>query len=254
MQVGVEHYGRHQPRCMGTLYWQLNDCWPVTSWSSLELGGHWKALHHAARRFYAPLLVSAHVPGDERVAIGNRLESTVRDVHLHTISDAPAPVRGVLVWELFHLDGRVILAGHKRILLRPRSSALQQSLDLKKSLERFGRENLYLRIALEVDGSCVSEETIFLAPPRTLKLERTAAEVDFTRRSPETWSLSFRSSAFQHRLAYAFDGLETRQESDNWFDLYPNRVKRVTVTFAETVDAKRIASALRLRSLVDSYE
>jgi beta-mannosidase len=254
LQVGVEHYRRNQPRCMGTLYWQLNDCWPVASWSSLEFGGRGKALHHAARRFYAPLLVSAHVPGDERVAIGNRLESTVRDVHLHTISEATSPVRGVLGWELFHLGGRVILAGHKRVVLRPRTSAFQQSLDLKRPIEKFGRENLYLRIALEVDGSCISEETVFLAPPRTLALERAAAEVDFTRRSPDTWSLSFRSPAFQHRLAYEFDGLETRQESDNWFDLYPNRAKRVTVTFAEPVDSKRIASALRLRSLVDSYE
>jgi beta-mannosidase len=89
LQVGVEHYRRHQPRCMGALYWQLNDCWPVASWSSLEFGGRWKALHHAARRFFAPYLVSAHVPGDETEGIGNRTMSTVRKVHLYTVCDAP---------------------------------------------------------------------------------------------------------------------------------------------------------------------
>lgn len=49
MQMGVEHYRRLMPRCMGALSWQLNDCWPVVSWSSIELTGRWKALHYAAR-------------------------------------------------------------------------------------------------------------------------------------------------------------------------------------------------------------
>ncbi len=62
MKVGVEHFRRSMPRTMGALYWQLNDCWPVASWSSIEFGGLWKALHYEAKRFFAPLLVSAHVP------------------------------------------------------------------------------------------------------------------------------------------------------------------------------------------------
>jgi len=71
MKVGIEHFRRSMPRTMGALYWQINDCWPVFSWSSLEFGGRWKALHYAARRFFAPALVSAHVPGDEHAGKGN---------------------------------------------------------------------------------------------------------------------------------------------------------------------------------------
>ena len=52
-------YVRTMPRGMGTLYWQINDCWPVASWSSLDYHGRWKTLHYMARHFYAPLLVSA---------------------------------------------------------------------------------------------------------------------------------------------------------------------------------------------------
>ena len=73
MQTGVAHYRRLMPRCMGALYWQLNDCWPVASWSSIEYTGRWKALHHVARRAFAPAAVSAHVPGDELHGIGNYL-------------------------------------------------------------------------------------------------------------------------------------------------------------------------------------
>jgi len=59
VRTGVEHWRRNRHRTSGTLYWQLNDCWPVASWSSLDYFGRWKALHYAARRFYAPLLLSA---------------------------------------------------------------------------------------------------------------------------------------------------------------------------------------------------
>ena len=63
MRVGVEHYRRNMPRCMGALYWQLNDCWPVASWSSIEFTGRWKALHHVARRFFAPAAGQRARPG-----------------------------------------------------------------------------------------------------------------------------------------------------------------------------------------------
>ena len=106
MKVAVEHFRRSMPRTMGALYWQLNDCWPGFSWSSLEFGGRWKALHFAARRFFAPVLVSAHVPGDERMGMGNIWRSSVREIHLYTMCDAPGKTNGSLSWTLFHFDGR----------------------------------------------------------------------------------------------------------------------------------------------------
>lgn len=58
IRTAVEHWRRLKPWCAGTLFWQINDLWPVASWSSIDWHGRWKALHHAAARFYAPLLVS----------------------------------------------------------------------------------------------------------------------------------------------------------------------------------------------------
>jgi len=62
VRTGVEYWRRNRHRTSGTLYWQLNDCWPVASWASLDYFGRWKALHYAARRFYAPVLLSAAPP------------------------------------------------------------------------------------------------------------------------------------------------------------------------------------------------
>ena len=54
IRYGVEHFRRNRGRCMGAVYWQLNDCWPVVSWSSIDYGGRWKALHYYAKRFFCP--------------------------------------------------------------------------------------------------------------------------------------------------------------------------------------------------------
>ena len=64
IKTAVEYWRSLKPHCMGTLYWQLNDTWPVASWSSLDYGGSWKALHYAARRFFQPVAVSA-IPSDD---------------------------------------------------------------------------------------------------------------------------------------------------------------------------------------------
>jgi beta-mannosidase len=67
MRVAVEYWRSLKPHCMGALYWQLNDTWPVASWSGLDHGGSWKALHYMARRFFAPVVITARkeaVSGD----------------------------------------------------------------------------------------------------------------------------------------------------------------------------------------------
>ena len=59
IQYGVEHWRRNWGRCMGSIYWQLNDCWPVASWASIDYYGRWKALHYGAKRFYARFMATA---------------------------------------------------------------------------------------------------------------------------------------------------------------------------------------------------
>ena len=57
MRIGLEAHRRNQPYCMGTLYWQLNDCWPVASWSSRDYFGNWKALHYTAQDVFCPYFI-----------------------------------------------------------------------------------------------------------------------------------------------------------------------------------------------------
>ena len=97
MKTAVEFWRAQKPRCMGTLYWQLNDCWPVASWSSLEYGGGWKLCHYLARRFHAPVLVTA-VP-----------DPATGEVALVAVNDRPAPLRLTLRLRQVHASGQVDL-------------------------------------------------------------------------------------------------------------------------------------------------
>lgn len=305
MQVGVEHYRRNMPRCMGALYWQLNDCWPVASWASLEFTGRWKALHYAARRFFAPAIVSAHVPGEEQTIINNYRRTSVREVHLYTVDDAPEPAAGVLRWDLFHVSGRIVLRGRKRVTLRHGESVLQQTLDLAAPMAKHGRDDLFLRVALDLvcprpgsaaaaplecrDAACgvrqgaskssasaalaserptrmhgqtgraggrelrrVSEETVFLAPPRFLDLPKARTTVAVKLTTSTRATLTFTSSAFQHRFAFDLAGLAYRA-SDNFFDLYPREPKSVELELDRPVTAARLKKRLTWQSLVDTY-
>ena len=94
IRYGVEHWRRHTRRVSGTLYWQLNDCWPVASWSSLDYFGRWKALHYAARRFYAPLLLS--------------IEDAPPFQSIFLSSDLLEGWQGSVHWALTTLDGKVL--------------------------------------------------------------------------------------------------------------------------------------------------
>jgi beta-mannosidase len=93
IKTAVTHWRSLKPHCMGTLYWQLNDTWPVCSWSSLDHGGNWKLLHHMARDFYAPVIVTAVPDGDSIVL--RAVNDTHADVTLEVDLYAVTPEGGI---------------------------------------------------------------------------------------------------------------------------------------------------------------
>jgi beta-mannosidase len=252
MKVAVEHFRRSMPRTMGALFWQLNDCWPGFSWSSLEFGGHWKALHFAARRFFAPVLVTAHIPGDEWLGIGNIWRSTIREVHLHTVCDAPGKTTGTLSWTLFHLDGRLLEAGEKSVFLGYGQSHRQKTLDLSGNMKTYGTRNIYLRIRLETDDGSVSEDTVFLTAPRFMELPRTPIATTVKRTAQNEFQLAFQSRGFHHAVQVDLPGIAHRV-GDNFFDLYPGEMRKVQLSTKKAAMLAEIKRALSIRSLADIY-
>ena len=115
IQTAVESWRMQRPHCMGTLYWQLNDTWPVSSWSSIEYGGKWKPLHYMARRFYAPVAVMARpeiVKGVSDMTKGKIL----------VVNDTADSVSGEILIEYWTYEGKVAAAETKSVVLAPDSS------------------------------------------------------------------------------------------------------------------------------------
>ena len=252
MKIGVEHFRRSMPRTMGALYWQYADCWPVFSWSSVEFGGRWKALHWAARRFFAPELVSAQIPGGETLEIGNVVVNTVDEVHLHTVYEAPRPAAGQLRWTIFHLDGRVLEEGSREVKLVFGDAGRQQTLSVRPLIQEHGERNLLMRVALDIRGRRVSQDMIFFTAPRFVEFKREPIQGIVEEPEPGHFQLRLVSSTFHHQTVWQFGGLKVHGE-DNYLDLYPGEERVIRLEPVSACDLATLRNSLTLRSLVDSY-
>ena len=115
IKMAVDGWRAQRPRCMGTLFWQLNDNWPVASWSSVEYGGKWKPLQYLAKRFYAPVSVIA-----QPTVVTGRVDVTRGKVY--AINDTAETVKGELRVEYWTYDGRIVSAETKPVTIAPDSS------------------------------------------------------------------------------------------------------------------------------------
>ncbi|MFA6960465.1 MAG: glycoside hydrolase family 2 protein [Opitutaceae bacterium] len=253
MTVANEHFRRISPRCMGAIYWQLNDCWPVASWSSIEFTGAWKALHHAARRFFAPSLVSAHILQDEQTTISNYRKSGDGRVDLYTVHDGVDSRPAVLRWSLHHLDGATIETGERKLTLRPGESTRQKRLNFGRQLAAHGTDRIFLRTALEINGETVSGDTVLFAPPRFIPLQKAKTKITARLISPGEFCVTFKSPVFLHRFKFEIEGQPTAWMSDNFFDLYPGNAKSVTIRTTASTTRLQLLDRISHRSLVDSY-
>lgn len=252
MKIGVEHFRRSSPRTMGALYWQINDCWPVASWSSIEFGGRWKALHYEAKRFLAPALVSVHVPGEETVGTGNSLKSTVHDIAIYTVFDGQQDGPATLTWSLNHLEKGVFRRGKKKVALRYGESVRQLTLDFASEMKRFGARSLYVRVELALGPRVVSRQTVFLTAPRYLQLPPGKIEARLVKTGPRRFALTASSKVYQHAFAFHFRGTVYRAD-DNFFDLFPKSSRKVTIRTDKDFSLAELRKRLETTSLAFSY-
>jgi len=253
MKIAVEHFRRSSPKMMGALYWQINDCWPVTSWSSLEFGGRWKALHYAARRFFAPALVSVHVPGTETVGIGNATKSTIHDVAIHTIYDGLNGGPATITWSLQHLKKGNLRSGKKKVVLRYNESIKQLDLDFASEMKKHGARSLYLRVELVMGGKVVSRQTTFLTAPRYLDLQPGKIETQLKKVGTARFEITLSSKIYQHAVSFHFRKTVYRAE-DNFFDLFPGSKRRVVIRTQKDMSLADLRKRLETMSLVSSYK
>jgi beta-mannosidase len=247
IRYGVEHWRRHAVarhalaqhtrRVSGTLYWQLNDCWPVASWSSLDYFGRWKALHYAARRFYAPVLLSIEdAPPCQSISVS---------------SDLLEAWQGSVHWALATLDGEVLAAGDKSVHVEPLGVAALDTFDFSRFLDDDTRRELVFVAELWQGDRRLATQTAFFAPTKHLSLVDPQIKADLTlEEGLLIIELSARSLA--RLVECSLTGTDV-VFGDNYFDLPAGQAARVTAPLPDGWDLARAQAALKIRSVYDTY-
>ncbi len=176
IKYGVEHLRRNRGRCMGAVYWQLNDCWPVASWSSIDYYGRWKALHYYARRFFAPVMISCEEEGLLTQSLNVNAEpfEVRKAIRLNVTNETLSERRGVVRWQLRDADSKVLREGSQDIEIPPVSSVWQDTVELPEA-ELYED---YVSFQYIEDGEIVSEGTVLFCPPKHFRFKDPGLRVE----------------------------------------------------------------------------
>ena len=255
MKVGIEHFRHRMPRTMGALYWQLNDCWPVASWASLEFGGRWKALHHEARRFFAPSLVYLRTAGDVEIGRYNEIFNTISTYEIFSAHDAPQSQPARLHWSLRTFSGQLVGAEHVRaVTLRPGRVERHAACDFAEAGPEFTREQIYLRAELiDSRGTVLSRQTAFFTVPRFVDFADPKITFDVRAAGEGQAEITLRSTSLAPAVAIDFGARDVRL-SDNWFDLHAHEPRTVTARLPSGIGVADLRASLMFTSLWHSYQ
>lgn len=234
MRYGVEHWRRNRGRCLGALYWQLNDCWPVSSWASIDYFGRWKALQYFAKRFYAPVMLSV-------AESGTRAE-------IHLTNDTTRPVDAEVRWSLEKLDGAVVRADVIRARVDGESNTMFADLDFSAELAGDVIRQCVLVHELLIDGKAEALGVTPFVPSKHLELPRADIRVAAGSDGAGPY-LDVTSDALARFVRLSVPGRDV-VFSDNYFDLPAGRTVRVRVE--SDIDPAALSRAAA-RSLRDSY-
>jgi beta-mannosidase len=158
MRYAIEHWRRNRGRCMGAIYWQLNDIWPVASWSSIDYYGRWKALHYYAKRFFAPVMLSCEEVGEttDRLSVIAEPSPIETRARFSVANETMYPVAGVVRWELRTPAAKVLESGEFPVEVPALTSIWLPELDFHTTNYH---EN-YLSYSLETNEGTVSCGTV----------------------------------------------------------------------------------------------
>jgi beta-mannosidase len=237
IRYGVEHWRRHPERVAGILYWQLNDCWPVASWSSLDYFGRWKALHYAARRFFAPLMLSIEdKPPEQGVYVTNELLE---------------PWEGTVKWSLETLSGESLTSGQEPVKADPQAATQVCSLDFSDQISDDNiRETVFVAELWQGD-QFVTRQTAGFAPIKHMSLTDPSVTVDLHEEGGNL-IVELTSQSLGLLVEVSLDGTDA-VFSDNYFNLPAGRMTQISCPMPTGWSLSQAEKALRIFSVYDSY-
>jgi beta-mannosidase len=237
IKIGAEHFRRSRPETMGSIFWQLNDCWPVASWSSIDYYGRWKALQYYARRFYAPILVSPHIENGA--------------LKVYVVSDKTVAEPGALRVRLMDFNGRVLLEDTRSVTVAPLTSKVYLDWPLKKLADAGGAatSRVFIVAELTAGGAEISRNLMYLAPVKEIHLEPAILRVE-TAGGNGSYKIRVTAPVLARSVYLSFGSLDVKV-SDNYFDLLPGETAEITASSAASLEA--LKEQLKVISLTDAF-
>lgn len=240
MKYAVEHWRRSQPRGMGTLYWQINDCWPGPTWSSIDYFGNWKALHYMAREFFAPVLVSAIEDSDQGTA------------EVHITSDLQTATTGVLIWTLTDTTGTPLASNRLDCKIPAQADHKVMLLNVADHLAAHGKRQLLLWLELTIDNSVVSQNLVTFVRPKHLELQEPGITTTIRPQANGAFAVTLTAAHPALWVWPELQGIPARY-SQRFFHLRPGQPKELVITPPQPVTLTHVESALVVRSLFDTW-
>ena len=170
IRYGVEHFRRNRGRCMGAVYWQLNDCWPVISWSSIDYTGRWKALHYYAKRFFAPVMISCHEESwlTQEANMNRQHFQFEKSIHLNVTNETLKDREILVKWYVRNAAAEILREEHAKIQV----PALESVWLPKAELPEIDVFTQYVSFEAWENGECVSGGTVIFSYPKYFRYEK----------------------------------------------------------------------------------
>jgi len=235
VKVAMEAHRIAKPYNMGSLVWQLNDCWPVASWSGIDYFGRWKALHYYIKKAFNEVIVA--------------FEDDEHEIRAYVVSDIPTDFKGTLSLELFDLEGKSPFSAEKKLKVKANSSGLVWKGVKKEILKKSKREQILFRARLTVEQDVVAENHLIFVPFKDLNLEEPTIKYEFLEKDGRLF-VELLSNKTAFGVAFEHEGMDLRF-SDNFFILLPKSTK--TIEIYGDQPAYEIKNKLTVKSLYNSY-
>jgi len=231
LKFAVEHWRRRKFKTAGSLFWQLNDCWPVSSWSVVDAGLRPKAAYYFAKKFFAPLLVS--------------FKQTEKGIGVWITNDFLESVHGVARISLNSFRRKNIWSRNLRTSLSPNRSKRVYEVQ-PEAYSDIDHSTHYLFAQLWVDGHLVSENRFFFLEPKHLQLPEADVRSRLMRLRDHNYVLSIRANTFVKNVQIVIDGADVLLD-DNYFDIEPGGSKQVR--FNSVLTLRELKKRIRLNCL-----
>lgn len=218
MKTAIESHRRQKGYCWGTLFWQINDCWPVASWSTIDYYGRWKAAQYMARKAYDDILVS---PIEEDGKL---------DVYI--VNDRQQAVSGTLSVSMMSMDGRTISQYKKAVTVDPNVSVNVWNMPVEQLLNGHDKSKVIVHAVFKADRTY--DNNYALLKQQDMKYPD-AHITPVVTPVKGGMKVTLQSDAFARAVYLSVSGTDNFF-SDNYFDLLPGEKRTITVTTALPLD------------------